>query len=373
LDPSAFDKIYSKLPTRDDPLTVANQKIYFQIDNGKFSEYIVNGSVHTNVFQKSTYIQPPLVPVKRAYDIFFINVDPKKDNQKNLTLAEMLALRENQHLSKSFKSFQTKPSESKVNTISNVATASSSAPVIQSVHDAEDSEATPTSSPPPSPPKFVSLAGQIFLSLEPSPKKDQNKPSTPTPEVDQTKPSSPPPVAETLTSPEPEQQIQPNSELVQKTNSPVNVIEESPHHVALDNTFTASHTINPHLQEISRDLELDLTDKTPPRSSDMNNYMQNLSHECIYIPPHLPSRILHEPISDTQEDITKLLQAVDKNIRRINIAIPNISIDSAHIDKECDLMEVGFQNTIKAIREDYKKDLEFRKELDRKEKERIER
>jgi hypothetical protein len=59
LDPSAFDKIYSKLPTRDDPLTVANQKIYFQIDNGKFSEYIVNGSVHTNVFQKSTYIQPP--------------------------------------------------------------------------------------------------------------------------------------------------------------------------------------------------------------------------------------------------------------------------------------------------------------------------
>jgi hypothetical protein len=373
LNASDFEEMYSKLSPRDDPYTVAKQKIYTPVDNGKFPQYIVNGSVSTNVFQKSTYIQPPLVPVKRAYDIFFINVDPKKDNQKNLTLAEMRALRENQHLSKSFKPFQTKPSESKVNTISNVATASSSAPVIKSVHDAEDSEATPTSSPPPPPPKFVSLAGQIFLSLEPSPKKDQNKPSTPTPEVDQTKPSSPPPVAETLTSPEPEQQIQPNSELIQNTNSPVHVIEKSPHHVTMDNTFTAIISTNPHLQEFSRDLDLDLPNKTPPHASDLNNLMNNLSHDCIFVPPHLPYRILNEPISDTQEDITRLLQAVDKNIRRLNIDIPDISIDLAHIDKECDLMEVGLQNMMKAVREAYKKDLEFSKELARKEAERIER
>jgi hypothetical protein len=36
-------------------------------------------------------------------------------------------------------------------------------------------------------------------------------------------------------------------------------------------------------------------------------------------------------------------------------------------------MEVGLQNIMKAVREAYKKDLEFRKELARKEKERIER
>jgi hypothetical protein len=50
-----------------------------------------------------------------------------------------------------------------------------------------------------------------------------------------------------------------------------------------------------------------------------------------------------------------------------------MSIESAHIDNECDLMEVGLQNIMKAVREAYKKDLEFRKELARKEKERIER
>ncbi|KAK2409491.1 hypothetical protein QL285_044912 [Trifolium repens] len=100
--------------------------------------------------------------------------------------------------------------------------------------------------------------------------------------------------------------------------------------------------------------------------------MQNLSHQCIYVPPNLPSKILNEPISETKEDITKLLQAVDKNIRRIQIAIPNISIESAYIDKECDLMEAGLQNMMKAIRESYKKDLEFSKELARLEAERIE-
>jgi hypothetical protein len=39
VDESAFDKIYSKLPTRDDPQTVANQKIYTLVDNGKFPGY----------------------------------------------------------------------------------------------------------------------------------------------------------------------------------------------------------------------------------------------------------------------------------------------------------------------------------------------
>jgi hypothetical protein len=87
-----------------------------------------------------------------------MNVDPKKDHVKNHTFAEIWSLRKIQHPSKPFKPFQTKPSESKVNTISNVAAASSSAPIIQSVHDAEDSKATPSPSPHPS--KVVSLVGR---------------------------------------------------------------------------------------------------------------------------------------------------------------------------------------------------------------------
>jgi hypothetical protein len=119
---------------------------------------------------------------------------------------------------------------------------------------------------------------------------------------------------------------------------------------------------------------MDLVDKTPPHhTSDLNNLMHNLSHDCIYVPPHLPSRILNEPLDHTQEDITKSLQAIDKNLRRLSIAIPNLSIDSAHIDKECDLMEATYLNMMKAVREAYKKDLLFRQELARKEAERIER
>ena len=80
-----------------------------------------------------------------------------------------------------------------------------------------------------------------------------------------------------------------------------------------------------------------------------------------------------EPMDETKEDITKMLKAVDKNIRRIQNAIPNRSIESAEIDKECEIMEIGLQNMLRAIRESYKKDLEFRKELARLEVERIER
>jgi hypothetical protein len=226
----------------------------------------------------------------------------------------------------------------------------------------EDSEATP--SPPPKPREkntpphhSVLFVDQTLLNLET------------TPEVNQAKPQTPPSEKEPQKSLEPEIQNNPNSEAIENPNPPENVVEKSPHHVVMDNTFTAEIQISPQLQEISR--ELDLAEKIPIPSSDVNSYMQNLSHQCIYVPPHLPSRILNEPISDTREDITKLLQAVDKNIRRINMAIPKMSIESAGIDKECDRMEDELQNMMKAIRESYKRDLAVRKELTRLEAERI--
>jgi hypothetical protein len=124
--------------------------------------------------------------VKRAYDHFFVNVDPDKDCQPNRTFYETRSLVENQHLSKPFQTFQTKPSES--NTISNVAASvstSGTAAVIHSVDDDEDSEATP-------PPKFISLVKQNITNLELSPEADETQP----PEADQNKPAS-----ETLKSP----------------------------------------------------------------------------------------------------------------------------------------------------------------------------
>jgi hypothetical protein len=79
----------------------------------------------------------------------------------------------------------------------------------------------------------------------------------------------------------------------------VNVIEKSPHHVAMDNTFIVVDPNDSQFQELSQNLEFDNTDKTPPHSSDVNNLMNDLSQECIFVPPHLPSRILNEPINDT--------------------------------------------------------------------------
>ncbi|KAK2443961.1 hypothetical protein QL285_015023 [Trifolium repens] len=323
----------------------------------------------------------PLVPVKRAYDILFMNVDPKKDHQKNLTFAEMRSLRENQQISKPFKPFQAKPSESKSNTLFNVAApvnAPGTAPVINQVNDDDDSEATP---PPPPPPRKKNTPPHPFvdpklLNLEPTPEDDQTKPPSPTPEADQTKPPSPPPEAGIQKSPEPDQQQKPNSEPNSVTvdkNLTVETIEKSPQHVAMDNTFTVIQPNNSQLQEISNNLDSDQTDKSPPHSSAVNNLMDDLSHECIYVPPHLPSKILNEPISTTQDDITLLLQAVNKNIRRLNFAIPNISVESAHIDQECDLMQNGIHSMIEAIREAYKEELKFRKEMTRLEVERIER
>jgi hypothetical protein len=91
--------------------------------------------------------------------------------------------------------------------------------------------------------------------------------------------------------------------------------------------------------------------------------------DCIFFPPHLPSRIINEPLDQTQNDITSLLQAVDKNLRRMSSVIPHRSIDTAHIDKECDLMEQNLVLMIRSVRKAYTTDLSLRNEIARKEEE----
>jgi chromosome segregation ATPase len=99
---------------------------------------------------------------------------------------------------------------------------------------------------------------------------------------------------------------------------------------------------------------------------------QTNSDTLISVPQHLPAKILNQPISSTQDDIEQLLQAINKNIRRLNNDVPNISVDSAHIAEECKLMKKDFILMIDAVEEAYTKDLEFRKEIARLEAERLE-
>ena len=120
------------------------------------------------------------------------------------------------------------------------------------------------------------------------------------------------PTSDSHKSPEPNETIIPNSEASHKNTSPVINVEKSPQHVA-DNTVTE---VLPNNQQ-------------PPPNHITNpvNLMQALSDDCIFVPPSLPARILNEPMDKTKEDITKMLAAVDKNIRRIQNAIPTRTID----------------------------------------------
>jgi hypothetical protein len=108
IDPKEFDDMYDKLPKKDAQQTLELQKIYKDMDNGKYPNYIVNGSVHVSVLEKSTSKQPPLVPINRVFKTLIGDVDPPKGCQKNLSYAEMQSLRGLQSTSNQSE-FQTKP------------------------------------------------------------------------------------------------------------------------------------------------------------------------------------------------------------------------------------------------------------------------
>jgi hypothetical protein len=97
--------------------------------------------------------------------------------------------------------------------------------------------------------------------------------------------------------------------------------------------------------------------------------MQKLSDNCIVARLDLPSRIANEPLTVSQDDITKYLCAVDKNMMRMTSAIADRSIDDGHIETEFDLMESTFLDMIRSAKVAYRKDLAFRIELARKEEE----
>ncbi|WJX45573.1 hypothetical protein P8452_32443 [Trifolium repens] len=254
----------------------------------------------------------------------------------------------------------------------------STAPTIQPSID-EDSDKTP------SPPPQKSPNHQEIPTLTPQPEEPENDPQPnsetvqpvntqeqlPTSQPENTEPENTQPENEIPSEHDHQQSPEPDQVQVSETlHSDEHVHEKSPHHVAVDNSCDLSTPIKKHVQQINETLNLEVLPKTPPdQSQHLKHLMQDLSMDCIFFPPHLPSRIANEPLDQTQDDITSLLKAVDKNLRRMSSAIPHRSIDTAHIDKECDLMEQNLVLMLRSVRKAYTTNLNLRNEIARKEEE----
>ncbi|KAK2410071.1 hypothetical protein QL285_045461 [Trifolium repens] len=254
----------------------------------------------------------------------------------------------------------------------------STAPTIQPSID-EYSDKTP------SPPPQKSPNHQEIPTLTPQPEEPENDPQPnsetvqpvntqeqpTTSQPENTEPENTQPENEIPSEHDHQQSPEPDQDQASETlHSDEHVHEKSPHHVAVDNSCDLSTPIKKHVQQINETLNLEILPKTPPdQSQHLKHLMQDLSMDCIFYPPHLPSRIANEPLDQTQDDITSLLKAVDKNLRRMSSVIPHRSIDTAHIDKECDLMEQNLVLMFRSVRKAYTTDLNLRNEIARKEEE----
>ncbi|KAK2415880.1 hypothetical protein QL285_038324 [Trifolium repens] len=344
IEESVFDDMHKKLPKRNDPHNLLEQQTLYGNETGKFSNFIGGGKGVRNYFKRLQF--PSEIRVKHVFDKFLKGVHSEKDN----------VLSENQPTLEQFNLILSNPSESQANILYNDAAqaSTSTAPIIQNLD--EDSDKTP------SPPPEIPVTETLPISENLQPVNTQEKPPTPQPE--NTQPDSDP-QPENEPPPEPHQ-----NQASESLHSDEHVHEKSPHHVALDNSCDLSTPIKKHVQQINETLNLEIAQKTPPdQSNHLKTLMQDLSMDCIYIPPHLPARIMNEPLEQTQDYITNFLQAVDKNIRRMSSAIPNRSIETAHINKECDLMEQNLVYMIRSVREAYTRDLDIRNEIARKEEE----
>ncbi|WJX11407.1 hypothetical protein P8452_02024 [Trifolium repens] len=358
--------MHRKLPKRNDPHNLLEQQTLYGNETGKFSNFIGGGKGVRDYFKRLQF--PSEIRVKHDFDKILKGVNSKKVND----------LSENQPSSEQFNLTLVNPSESQANIMYNDAAqaSTSTAPIIQNLD--EDSDKTP------SPPPQISPNHQEIPTITPQPEEPENNPQPnseivqpvntqkqpTTPQPENTEPETIPP-ENTPSEPDHQKSPEPDQDQVSETlHSNEHVHEKSPHHVDVNNSCVLSTPIKHHVQQINETLNLEILPKTPPdQSQHLKTLMQDLSMDCIYIPPQLPSRIMNEPLEQTQDDITSFLQAVDKNIRRMSSAIPNRSIETAHINKECDLMEQNLVYMIRSVREAYTRDLNVRNEIARKEEE----
>ena len=370
IEASAFDNMHKKLPQRNDPHNTLEQQTLFGPAFGKYSNFIGGSSAFRDYFRRLQF--PSKISVKHAFDKILKGVNSEKVND----------ISENQPPSEQFNPILSYPSESQINSIYYAAehASTSSAQVMLD----EDSDKTP--SPPP---QITITHKEIPTKTTPKQTEPQNEPQPSfekvQPENTQEKTTTPPPEHEPENQPqpgntepetiqsEPEQQksSEPDHGQASETHhADEHGHEKSPQHVAMDNSFELPTPIKAHVQQINESMNLEVLQRTPPNQSEhLQHLLQDLSMDCIFFPPHLPSRILNEPLDQTQDGISSLLQAVDKNLRRMSSAIPTRSINSAHIDKECDLMEEHLVLMIRAARKAYTTDLELRNEIARKEEE----
>ncbi|KAK2443979.1 hypothetical protein QL285_015041 [Trifolium repens] len=372
IDEAAFDDMHKKLPKRNDPHNLLEQQTLYGNETGKFSNFLGGGKGSSDYFRRLQF--PSEIRVKHAFDKILKGVNSEK----------VIDLSENQPSSEQFNLILYHPSESQANFIcNNTAQASTStAPAIQlSIDDDSDK----TSSPPPA----QSPNHQEIPTTTPQQDEPQNDPQ-PNSEIvhhvnTQEQPKTPQPENTEPETTQPENQIPPehnpsehdhqspesNQDQASETlHADEHVHEKSPQHVAVDNSCDLPTPIKTHVQHINETMNLEILQKTPPdQSQHLQHLLQDLSMDCIFFPPHLPSRIINEPLDQTQDDITNLLQAVDKYLRRMSSAIPHRSIDTAHIDKECDLMEQNLVLMIRSVRKAYTTDLSLWNEIARKEEE----
>ncbi|KAK2422868.1 hypothetical protein QL285_033365 [Trifolium repens] len=370
---AAFDDMHKKLPKRNDPHNLLEQQTLYGNETGKFSNFL-GGSKGSNDYFRRLQL-PSEIRVKHAFDKILKGVNSEK----------VIDLSENQLSSEQFKLILYHPSESQANFICNDAAqaSTSTAPAIQLSFD-DDSDKTP-SPPPAQSPNHQEIPTTTPQKDEPQndpqPNSEivhhentQKQPTTPQPENTQpetTQPEHQIPPENTSSEPDHQKSPEPDQDQASETlHADEHVHEKSPQHVAVDNSCDLPTPIKTHVQHINETMNLEILQRTPPdQSQHLQHLLQDLSMDCIFFPPHLPSRIINEPLDQTQNDITSLLQAVDKNLRRMSSAIPHRSIDTAHIDKECDLMEKNLVLMIRSVRKAYTTDLSLRNEIARKEEE----
>ncbi|WJX25945.1 hypothetical protein P8452_14932 [Trifolium repens] len=339
IDPKVFEDMYSKLPPRasDDVLA---QRTMCGMADGKFSNFIGGSKAFGDYFRRLQY--PSEIKVKHAYDKILKGVYSKKN----------LILSKNQPISEQFNPIQPNPSESPTNIICDDAAqaSTSTAPAILNLD--EDSDRTL------SPPSQKSPTQNDIPTLKPTPNSEIVQPEitlekSPTPQPENEPQTQTPPPEHTHSEHDNQKSPKPTvTEVLNEPNLEAHADEQSPHHVAMDNSCVLPTPLKKHFQQIDESLNQEVIQKTPPHQTNhLKNLMQDLSMDCIY------------------DDISSFLQAVDKNIRRMSSAIPNRSIETAHINKECDLMEQNLVYMIRSVREAYTKDLNFRNEMAKKEEE----
>jgi hypothetical protein len=203
------------------------------------------------------------------------------------------------------------PSESYTHSLN--AASSSGHAAIPEHDDGNDSERTP--SPPPHQTKNDSIIRQETNNEESQqPTPNQQNPQTSIPSSEHTSP--PPehhnsPLPEHHHSPQPEHPPTPQPENtissddvaeIHPLRTPVNDVDNSPHHVDDINTSA----MDTPLKERFHQLHKELFSETTSSPQNLQAFMQNLSDNCIIAHLDLPSHISNEPLSVSQDDITKI-------------------------------------------------------------------